>query len=409
MPTGRTHRQRPDRRTAHDRHDPTATNYADLSVLRQHDVHLRRRRRRPVWTSKSPAKSAKTPSVGYGPTASGWGGNLSPTNLDWPAGPVKTALGSTLTDFRYVFNRIGTTNIDKTDILHVKPCADLTLTNHGGRGHRSLDLHERALRARLLRARGGARRHRHSFPYSLGAAVPRSRSRCDSTTAGSLRRTAARTLPVKGVQYGLLTINSNDSGSHRDHAARSPAPGRPPRVARTSCRWPASSTRPWDHHAPDRRQGRPGRLQGHQLRQRSGRGHGLRGAVAVLERHRRHVSSVRQIVATHSPGRARTARLVPAGQPRLGVHVHVAGRDRLPDAAPRRSNGPRSEGSFSPAPVRSGSGSTREHGRLERRHHEHRDHGERLQARLPETGPCGHHVRFFPLETATGDWCPTPS
>ena len=318
--------------------DKTATSYADLSVLAGSTYTYVVLAVSPVWTSKSPAKSAKAPSIGYGPTASGWGGNLSPTNLDWPAGPVKTALGSTLTDFRYVFNRIGTTNVDKTDVLHVKPCADLTLTNHGGgavtiNSMTTSGPYELVYSAIKDGCPGGTA---ISFPYSLaGGSSIKVKVRFDYCRGNTPATTcSASSLPVKGVQYGLLTINSSDAG----HTVTTlPLAGAWQATAGGADELPLASfiNQPGHHHHADRRQGRPGRLQGHQLRQRTCRGHRLRGAFALLEGNRRHGvgASDRRDALT---GRARTAGLVPAGQPRFGVRVHVAGGDRLPDASPRR-------------------------------------------------------------------------
>ena len=189
--------------------DPAVTNYTDLSVSANTSYTYVVVAVGPSHTAVSPRATAKTPAINNGPTASGWGGSLAPTNLDWPAGPIKAALGGALTDFRYVFNRIGTTNIDKTDTLHVKPWSDLTLKNNGGSAVTISSLSLTGAYSIVFAREGvGIGGPDVTFPHTLapGAAIH------VQIQFDYCRTCSASNLPVKGVQYGVLTVNSNDPG-----------------------------------------------------------------------------------------------------------------------------------------------------------------------------------------------------
>jgi fibronectin type 3 domain-containing protein len=387
--------------------DKTATSYSDLSVVAGATYTYVVVAVSDTWTSKSPAKSAKAPAIGYGPTASGWGGNLAPTNQDWPAGPVKTALGSTLTDFRYVFNRIGTTNIDKTDILHVKPCADLTLTNHGG-GAVTINSMSTSGPYELVYSdieEGCPGGTPISFPYSLaGGSSIKVEVRFDYCRGNTPATTcSAASLPPKGVQYGLLTINSNDPG----HTVTTlPLAGAWQATAGGADELPLASF-------VNQTLGITTQLTGGRDAQGAFKGinygNGLVVATGseVLSPYWRATGgsvSVRQIIATHSQGGHEPLVWYPQGSPAsVSGILSQAGTD-YQTLLPGGSNGPRAEGSFSPGAqpfgFRVNSGTTADWsddtfntGTMANDY----KHG------CPMTGPCGHHVRFFPLRDPNGN------
>jgi hypothetical protein len=114
--------------------------------------------------------------------------------------------------------------------------------------------------------------------------------------------------------------------------------------------------------------------------------------------------SVRQIIATHSQGGHEPLVWFPQGSPgSVSGILSQAGTD-YQTLLPGGSNGPRAEGSFSPGAqpfgFRVNSGSTADWsddtmntGTMANDF----KHG------CPTTGPCGHHVRFFPLRDPNGN------
>ena len=382
--------------------DPTVTNYTDLSVSANTSYTYVIVAVGPSHTAVSPKATAKTPAVNNGPTASGWGGSLAPTNLDWTAGPVKTALGSQLTDFRYVFNRIGTTNVDKTDTLHVKPWSDLTLKNNGGSPVTisSLSL-TGAYSIAFARQGVGTAGPDVDFPYSLapGAAIH------VQIQFDYCRTCSASNLPVKGVQYGVLTVNSNDPGHT---AATLPLAGAWQATAGGADELALSTF-------INQVLGIPTHLTGgtdsNGVYKGINYGNGLVAAVGeeVLSPYWQSTGgsvAVRQIVATHSAGGHEPLQWFPQGSPgSTSVIMQQAGTD-YQTLLPGGSNGPRAEGSFNPGGqvfgFRVNSGSTADWS------DDTLNQGPTLANDIRHgcTGPCGHHVRFFPLRNATGGLVP---
>ena len=310
----------------------------------------------PSHTAVSPKATAKTPAVNNGPTASGWGGSLAPTNLDWPAGPVKTALGSQLTDFRYVFNRIGTTNVDKTDTLHVKPWSDLTLKNNGGSPVTisSLSL-TGAYSIAFARQGVGTAGADVDLPLHHWRPAQPSTSQIQFDYC---RTCSASNLPVKGVQYGVLTVNSNDPGHT---AATLPLAGAWQATAGGADELPLTTF-------INQVLGIPTHLTGgtdsHGVYKGINYGNGLVAAVGeeVLSPYWQSTGGQRRRPADrgHAQRRTGTSRsVVPPGQPRLDERDHAAGGHRLPDLAPRREQRTARGGQLQrPAVRRSASAST---------------------------------------------------
>ncbi|HVM67290.1 MAG TPA: hypothetical protein VMU14_20640, partial [Acidimicrobiales bacterium] len=359
-----------------------------------------------TWRSASPARSAKTPAVNNGPVPSGWGGSLVPTNLDWPSGAIKSALGTQLTDYRYVFNRIGTTNVDKTDTLHVKPCADMRLTNTGG-GPVTINSMSVSGPYELVYSNledgcpGGTA---VSFPYSLGSGSSITvEVRFDYCRGNTPATTCdASNLPAKGVQYGQLTINSNDPGHT---VATATLAGAWQQTAGGADELPLQS---FINQALGITTHLTGGYDANGVYKGINYGNGLVVAVGdeVLSPYWQASDgsvSVRQVVATHTQGGHEPLFWYPQGSPGSATNfLSQAGTD-YQTLLPGGSNGPRAEGSFSPGGqtfgFRTNSGSTADWSddtlNTGTMANDYR-HG------CPTSGPCGHHIRFYPLRNASG-------
>jgi hypothetical protein len=376
--------------------DRTSTSYPDLSVAANTTYTYVVVAVGASRTANSPTATAKTPSVSFGPTASGWGGQLSPTNLDWPAGPIKSALGTQLTDFHYVFNRIGTTNVDKTATLHVKPWSDLTLTNHGGTGVTISSLQVTGPYSIVfVRAGAGISGSAVSFPHTMAAGEV-----IHIEVQFDYCRTGCSPLPVKGVQYGTLIVNSNDPG----HTVASlPLAGAWQATAGGADELPLATF-------VNQVLGITTRLTGgtdsHGVYKGINYGNGLVAAVGdeVLSPYWRATGgtvSVRQVIATHTQGGHEPLQWYAQGNTSAtNTIMQQAGTD-YQTLLPGGSNGPRAEGSFGPGGtvfgfrVNSGatadwSDNTLNTGTM----------GNDIRHGCP--GPCGHHVRFYPLRNASG-------
>jgi len=382
--------------------DPSVDNYTDLSVAANTSYTYVVVAVGPSRDAVSPKATAKTPAINNGPTASGWGGSLAPTNLDWPAGPIKTALGSQLTDFRYVFNRIGTTNVDKTDTLHVKPWSDLTIKNNGGSAVTisSLSL-TGAYSIAFARQGVGTTGADVTFPYTLapGAAIH------VEIQFDYCRTCSASNLPVKGVQYGVLTVHSNDPGHP---AATLPLAGAWQATAGGADELPLSTF-------INQVLGIPTRLTGgydsEGVYKGINYGNGLVAAVGeeVLSPYWQSTGgsvAVRQIVATHSAGGHEPLQWFAQGDSgTTHSFLQQAGTD-YQTLLPGGSNGPRAESSFDPGGqtfgFRVNSGSTADWS------DDTLNQGPTLANDIRHgcEGPCGHHVRFYPLKNASGGLVP---
>jgi Fibronectin type III domain len=342
--------------------------------------------------------SAKTPSVGTGPTASPWG-NLQPTNLDWPAGPIRNALGEQLTDLRYVFNRIGTTNVDKDAVLHVKPWSDLTIRNTGGSPITISSLHVTGPYSIVFaRAGAGTAGADVAFPHSLAAGdVIHVQVQFDYCRAG------CDPLPLKGVQYGTLVATSNDPGHTTESVVLAGA-------------WQQTSG--GTDELPlvtfiNQVLGIPTRLVGGTDAQGKYKGinygNGLVAAVGdeVLSPYWNATGTVgvRQIIATHTQGGSEPLFWYPEGSP-LSAHTFLsqAGTD-WQTLLPGGSAGPRAEGTFSP----SGTFGFRVNGGDTPTGDDWSDDTFNTtvnDVRHGCLGPCGHHIRFYPLKNASGAFVP---